>query len=88
MFLIYERFLSHKLRQFVDLCSVSNVSVFILSRKLFGYYIHGKSVHGNADTDMRRLNANLKKEQVCVCVCVCVFVCVCACTLWESLIMR
>ena len=74
MFLFYERFFNHVLRQFVDLCSVSNVSVFILSRELFGYYIHGKSVHGHADTNMRQLNANFKKEQVSVCVCVCMFV--------------
>ncbi len=66
MFLIYERYFEHKLRQFVDLCSVANVSVLVLSRQLYGHYIHGKSVHGHADTDMRQMNYNFKKEQVYV----------------------
>ncbi len=64
MFLIYERYFEHKLRQFVDFCSVANVSVLVLSRPLFGHYIHGKSVHGHADTDMRQMNYNFRKEQV------------------------
>ena len=64
MFLIYERFFEHKIRQFVDLCSVSNVSVFIMTRKLFGFYVHGRSVHGHADTNLRGMNINLHKEQV------------------------
>ena len=38
--------------------------MFIMSRKLFGYYIHGRSVHGHADTNMREMNYNLHKEQV------------------------
>ena len=64
MFLIYERFFEHKIRQFVDLCSVSNVSVFIMTRRLFGFYVHGRSVHGHADTNLRGMNINLHKEQV------------------------
>ena len=64
MFIIYERYIEHKIRQFVDLCSVSNVSVLILTSKLFGYYIHGRSVHGHADTNMREMNYNLHKEEV------------------------
>ena len=64
VFLIYERFFEHKIRQFVDLCSVSNVSVFIMTRKLFGFYVHGRSVHGHADTNLRGMNINLHKEQV------------------------
>ena len=64
VFLIYERFFEHKIRQFVDLCSVSNVSVFIMTRKLFGFYVHGHSVHGHADTNLRGMNINLHKEQV------------------------
>ena len=64
MFIIYERYVEHKLRQFTDLCSVSNISVFIMPHKLFGYYIHGHSVHGHADTNMREMNRNLLKEEV------------------------
>ena len=66
MFLVFERYIEHKIRQFVDLCSVSNVSVFIMSRRLYGFYVHGRSVHGHADTDMREMNKNLDKERVSV----------------------
>ena len=38
-----------------------------MSRKLFGYYIHGRSVHGHADTNMREMNHNLHKEQDDMC---------------------
>ncbi|ERE81309.1 meckelin [Cricetulus griseus] len=60
----YERFIEDKIRQFVDLCSMSNVSVFLLSHRCFGYYIHGRSVHGHADTNMEEMNMNLKREAV------------------------
>ncbi|KAM9308424.1 meckelin [Gastrophryne carolinensis] len=64
---IYERFVEDKIRQFVDLCSMSNVSVFILSHKCYGYYIHGRSVHGHADTNMEEMNMNLKRESENMC---------------------
>lgn len=64
VYLIHERYVEHKLHQFVDLCSVSNISVFISPHKLFGHYIHGHSVHGHADTGMQQMNTNLIKEQV------------------------
>ena len=67
VFLIYERFFEHKIRQFADLCSVGNVSVFVMSRRLYGFYIHGRSVHGHADTNMREMNLNLSKERVSGC---------------------
>ncbi|KAK3586521.1 hypothetical protein CHS0354_035056 [Potamilus streckersoni] len=60
---IYERFVEDKVRQFVDLCSMSNISVFIMSNNHFGYYIHGCSVHGKADTDMREMFIMMKKEE-------------------------
>uniref|UniRef100_A0A673A0M6 Transmembrane protein 67 n=1 Tax=Sphaeramia orbicularis TaxID=375764 RepID=A0A673A0M6_9TELE len=58
----YECFVEDKIRQFVDLCSVSNISVLLLSHRCFGYYIHGRSVHGHADTNMEEMNNNLKRE--------------------------
>ena len=64
MFLVYERFFEHKIHQFVDLCAVSNISVFTLSHTLYGHYIHGRSVHGHADTNMREMDHNLQNEQV------------------------
>ncbi|XP_075682080.1 meckelin isoform X2 [Rhinoderma darwinii] len=64
---IYERFVEDKIRQFVDLCSMSNISVFILSHRCYGYYIHGRSVHGHSDTNMEEMNSNLKREAENMC---------------------
>ncbi|KAM5156696.1 meckelin [Mantella aurantiaca] len=64
---IYERFVEDKIRQFVDLCSMSNISVFILLHKCYGYYIHGRSVHGHSDTNMEEMNMNLKREAENMC---------------------
>lgn len=84
----YEHFVEDKIRQFVDLCSVCNVSsnafffiifcllyfnlmgsvqisVLVFSHRCFGYYIHGRSVHGHADTNMEEMNNNMKRESVC-----------------------
>ncbi|NWU61460.1 MKS3 protein, partial [Pterocles burchelli] len=63
----YERFVEDKLSQFVDLCCMSNISVFLLSYSCFGYYIHGRSVHGHADTNMEEMNMNLKREAENLC---------------------
>ncbi|XP_032813422.2 meckelin isoform X1 [Petromyzon marinus] len=65
--IIYERFVEDKIRQFVDLCSMSNISILILENRCFGYYIHGRSVHGRADTNMEDMHANLKKEEENLC---------------------
>lgn len=61
---IYERFVEDKIQQFVDLCSMSNISVFIMANSNFGYYIHGRSVHGRADTDLREMAEMIKREEV------------------------
>ncbi|CAG6015490.1 unnamed protein product [Menidia menidia] len=63
----YEHFVEDKIRQFVDLCSVSNISVLLFSHRCFGYYIHGRSVHGHADTNMEEMNNNLKRERESLC---------------------
>lgn len=47
---------------FIDLCSTSNISVFIRTCSYQGYYIHGKSPHLSADQDMKKLSSNLRKE--------------------------
>jgi len=62
--LIYERFFEHQIQQFVDLCSISNISIFILESDLYGYYIHGRSVHGRADTGLREMHENFVREEV------------------------
>ena len=63
---IYERFFEDKVRQFVDLCSMSNISVFIMAHAQYGHYIHGRSVHGKADTNMKEMFEMMKKEEVCI----------------------
>jgi len=60
--LFYRRFVEDRLINFVDLCSVSNISVFILIDNLYGYYIHGRSPHGATDVNMRDMIMNLERE--------------------------
>ncbi|XP_072426341.1 meckelin [Chiloscyllium punctatum] len=64
---IYERFVEDRISQFIDVCSISNISVIIFSHRCFGYYIHGRSVHGHADTNMEEMNLNLKREAENLC---------------------
>ncbi|KAJ3323654.1 Meckelin [Boothiomyces sp. JEL0866] len=61
-FLLQERFYRNTLSQYADVLSLSNISLLLLDEKCHGYYIHGKSVHSTADTDMEELNNCLKKE--------------------------
>ena len=48
--------------EFLDLCSVANVSVLILQDSLRGYYIHGQSPLGVADTTLHQLIQFLEEE--------------------------
>ena len=43
---------------------MSNISVFIMANAQYGHYIHGRSVHGKADTNMREMFEMMKKEEV------------------------
>uniref|UniRef100_A0A915CPX8 Meckelin n=1 Tax=Ditylenchus dipsaci TaxID=166011 RepID=A0A915CPX8_9BILA len=52
---------------FMDLCSVANISVLAMTHPLRGYYIHGRSVHGLADTDMFEMNTFLQRERENLC---------------------
>ncbi|KAL7291306.1 hypothetical protein TKK_0014909 [Trichogramma kaykai] len=63
----YERYVKNRMQHFVDLCSVANVSMFIFAYNYYGYYIHGRSVHGYADTDLETLINDLKKEENNLC---------------------
>ncbi|XP_025159513.1 meckelin [Harpegnathos saltator] len=65
--MFYERYIRNRLQKFVDLCSVANISVFILAHNYYGFYIHGRSVHGFADTDLPTLINDLKKEEDNLC---------------------
>ena len=64
--LIVEKFVD-PFRNFMDLCSVANISVMSLTHPLRGYYIHGRSVHGLADTGMQEMNEFLKRERDNLC---------------------
>lgn len=47
---------------FIDVCTVSKVSVLILDHKYHGYYIHANAPHEQADGDMRELAEHLFEE--------------------------
>jgi meckelin len=51
-----------KKQEFMDLCSVSNISVFILDELLHGFYIHGQSPIGKADVNYDELFTFLNHE--------------------------
>ncbi|CAF3787442.1 unnamed protein product [Rotaria socialis] len=61
--IFYQRFIEDKITNFIDLCSVSNISVFILDENLHGYYIHGRSPHGMTDVNMKDTVMNLYREE-------------------------
>ncbi|PAV79671.1 hypothetical protein WR25_24920 isoform B [Diploscapter pachys] len=65
--IIVERFIADRFHNFIDLCSVANVSVLSLTHPLHGYYIHGRSVHGTADTGMGQMNDFLQRERDNLC---------------------
>ncbi|KYQ46696.1 Meckelin [Trachymyrmex zeteki] len=66
-FTFYERYIRNRLQKFADLCSIANISVFILAHNYYGFYIHGRSVHGFADTDLPTLINDLRKEENDLC---------------------
>src|ERR1700722_8275210 len=61
--IFYQRFIENKILNFVDLCSVSNISVFILDENQHGYYIHGRSPHGITDVNMKEILMNFHREK-------------------------
>ena len=66
LYLVYvlfqRRFVEDRILNFIDLCSVSNVSVFVLIHRLYGFYIHGRSPHGATDVNMKEMILNLERE--------------------------
>ncbi|KAJ6624104.1 Meckelin, partial [Pseudolycoriella hygida] len=66
-YLFHERFVNNSVQQFVDVCSMANVSLFILKYETFGYYVHGRSPHGFSDTDMCSMILQLKREEDNIC---------------------
>jgi meckelin len=60
---LYIRCIDDRIGEFIDFCSVSNISMFIMTHTQFGYYIHGRSPLGNADTSMQQMTQALLREQ-------------------------
>jgi hypothetical protein len=51
-----------KYMDFVDLCAVANVSLFIFDERLHGYYIHGESPANSSDVTIDKLKFALDNE--------------------------
>lgn len=47
---------------FVDMCSIANISIIMFDNELKGYYIHGKSSTGNADVSSEKLRLSIENE--------------------------
>lgn len=65
--IITEKLFKNKLNEFVDLCSVANVSLFCLIYARFGYYIHGRSPNGRSDVNMKEMVELLRREEEDLC---------------------
>ncbi|XP_039969151.1 meckelin isoform X2 [Bactrocera tryoni] len=59
---VFNRIFGDPLQKFIDLCSLSNISVFMLLEQSFGFYIHGRSPNGFADTDMYSMLAQMHRN--------------------------
>ncbi|CAF0912475.1 unnamed protein product [Rotaria sordida] len=60
--IFYQRLIGDKIINFIDLCSVSNISIIILDQIYHGYYIHGRSPHGISDVNIKDIIMNLERE--------------------------
>ena len=38
--------------------------MFVMAHAQYGHYIHGRSVHGKSDTNMKEMFEMMKKEEV------------------------
>jgi meckelin len=47
--ILYVKFVLETLGAFEDLCSLSNISMVVLTHQRYGYYIHGRSPSDFAD---------------------------------------
>lgn len=61
--LIAHRYFYDYAFQFIDLCCLANISIFILDGRYHGWYLHGKSLHQFADCCMEEMNENIEKEK-------------------------
>ncbi len=47
---------------FVDLCCISNISIFIFDETLHGYYIHGRNPIGKSEGSLEYIESVFEKE--------------------------
>lgn len=66
-FTIHERYIKNSIQQFIDICSLANISIFIYQNNSYGYYIHGRSPHGFSDTDMCSMMLQFQREEENMC---------------------
>jgi len=59
---IYEMRNGAELTNFVDICSLANISVFILDEPHHGYYIHGRAPGGKGDASATEMACALHEE--------------------------
>lgn len=64
---LYEPMIRNRAHDFVDLCSVANVSLFCMFYPRFGYYIHGRNANGSGDCGLAEMNALLEREEQDLC---------------------
>ncbi|KAI8120758.1 Meckelin [Lucilia cuprina] len=64
---ILRRFTGNPIQKYIDHCSLANISIFTLIEPSFGYYIHGRSPHGFADSDMTTMLMQLQRETHSIC---------------------
>ena len=50
---------------FIDLCSISNISIIIFDESLHGYYIHGMNPLGQAEGSLQYIESIFEKEAKC-----------------------
>lgn len=62
-----EKYVKNSIQQFVDICSIANVSVFTWLFESYGFYVHGRSPHGFSDTDMCSMMLQLRRAESNLC---------------------
>lgn len=48
--------------EFIDLCSMTNISLMIFDESFHGYYIHGRSPYGQSEISSEKLALALEFE--------------------------
>lgn len=62
-FAIFERYIAEpKSQRFLDLCTLANISLFILDEEYHGYYLHCRSPYEFADCSLDAILAQMEKE--------------------------